>query len=217
MARGAALTGDAQLLEARSDAELIARVLGGSMPSAALVACSLRVAGLPVWQRRALGAGGLVRDHGVPAERALRLAALWELAERWSPDERPSVTSPREAVLLLGGLRDSAREQVWVLMLDARHRPTGCETVAVGGVNSSRLTPRDVLAPVLRSGAASFVVAHNHPSGDPSPSRADRVVTEALRSAAALLGLPMLDHIVVSARGHHSFREVEGWDTASAA
>jgi DNA repair protein RadC len=158
-----------------------------------------------------------MRDHGVPADRALRLTALWELAERWFPDDRPTVTSPREAVLLLGGLRDSAREQVWVLLLDARHRPIGCETVAVGSVNSSRLTPRDVLAPGLRAGAASFVVAHNHPSGDPSPSRADRVVTEALRNAAALIGVPMLDHIIVCARSHHSFREVEGWDAATAA
>jgi DNA repair protein RadC len=213
----AAAIADEELLRGQSDAELIARVLGGSSPSAAMVECAARVSRLPVWERRLLGAGGLVRDHRIPAERALRLAALWELAERWFPDERPSVTSPREAVLLLGGLRESAREQVWVLMLDARHRPVGCDTVAVGGVNSSRLTPRDVLAPVLRSGAASFVVAHNHPSGDPSPSRADRVVTEALRNAAALIGVPMLDHIVVAARAHHSFREVEGWDAATAA
>ncbi|HEX4579929.1 MAG TPA: JAB domain-containing protein [Candidatus Dormibacteraeota bacterium] len=216
MRNGAAVITEGRL-GCRSDAELIARVLGGSSQTATLVACAVRVARVPVWERRILGAGGLMRDHGVPAERALRLAALWELADRWVADERPSVTSPREAVLLLGGLRESAREQVWVLMLDARHRPIGRETVAVGGVNSSRLTPRDVLAPVLLAGAASFVVAHNHPSGDPSPSRADRVVTEALRSAAALIGVPMLDHIVVSARAHHSFREVEGWDAASAA
>ncbi|HEY7927185.1 MAG TPA: JAB domain-containing protein [Candidatus Dormibacteraeota bacterium] len=216
MTSGAAIA-EGSVLGSHSDAELIARVLGGSTPSAALVECAIRVARVPVWERRVLGASGLVRDHGVPAERAIRLAALWELAERWFPDERPSVTSPREAVLLLAGLRDSSREQVWVLMLDARHRPLGCETVAVGSVNSSRLTPRDVLAPVLRAGAASFVVAHNHPSGDPSPSRADRVVTDALRNAAALIGVPMLDHIVVAARSHHSFREVEGWDAASAA
>lgn len=101
-------------------------------------------------------------------------------------------------------------------MLDARHRPMACETVAVGSINSSRLTPRDVLAPALRRGSAALVVAHNHPSGDPSPSHADRVVTEALRSASALVGIPMLDHVIVAARGHHSFREIEGWDAGSA-
>jgi DNA repair protein RadC len=114
-------------------------------------------------------------------------------------------------------LRRALREEVWVLMLDARHRPIHCETVAVGSINSSRLAPRDVLAPALRAGSAAVVVAHNHPSGDPAPSRADRVVTEALRSAAALIGIPMLDHIILAGRGHHSFREVEGWDIAAAA
>lgn len=204
-------------LSDRSDAELIARALGGRRPSAAISECAARMAQLPTWERRLLGAAGLVREHGVTPACAARLAALWELAERWFPDDRPTVTSPREAVLLLGGLRLAAREQVWVLTLDARHRPIGCETVAVGSLNSSRLVPRDVLAPVLRAGAAAFVVAHNHPSGDCSPSRADRMVTQALRNAAALVGVPMLDHIVVAARGHHSFREVEGWDTAGAA
>jgi DNA repair protein RadC len=200
---------------ARSDAELIACVLGGLRPSPAVAECAVRISHLPIWERQLLGAAGLVREHRVPADRAARLAAMWELAQRWFPDDRPAVTSPREAVLVLGGLRVATREQVWVLMLDARHRPIACETVAVGGINSSRLTPRDVLSPVLRAGAAAFVVAHNHPSGDPAPSRADRVVTEALRAAAALVGLPMLDHIVLSARGHHSFREVEGWDAAT--
>ena len=179
--------------------------------------CAARVAAVPAWERRVLGARGLVRHHGVAPERALRLAAMWELAERWLPDDRPAITSPREAVLLLDGLRAAAREEVWVLMLDARHRPISSVTVAVGGINSSRLAPRDVLAPALRAGSAALVVAHNHPSGDPAPSRADRVVTEALRSAAALIGIPMLDHIIVAARAHHSFREVEGWDVVAAA
>jgi DNA repair protein RadC len=115
-------------------------------------------------------------------------------------------------VLLLDRLRSAPREEVWVLLLDARHRPIAVETVAVGSVNSSRLTPRDVLAPALRAGASALVVAHNHPSGDASPSRADRLVTEALRSAATLVGIPVLDHIIVAARAHHSFREGESWD-----
>lgn len=172
---------------------------------------------MPSWERRLLGADGLVRGHGISSATAARLAALWELADRWSPDDRPTVTSPREAVLLLEGLRAASREEVWVLMLDTRHRPISRETVAVGGLNSSRLTPRDVLAPALRCGAAAFVVAHNHPSGEPSPSRADRTVTEALRGAAALVGVPMLDHIILGRHAHHSFRDTEGWDGAVAA
>lgn len=200
----------------QSDAQLLATVVAGANPTADCLALAARVSRLALWQRRALGAEGLVREHAVSTDRALRLAAVWELAERWYPDDRPTITSPREAVLLLGGLRTATMEQVWVVLLDARHRPLRCETVSVGSINSSRLSPRDVLAPALRGGAAAIVVAHNHPSGDPAPSRADRVVTAALRDATELVGVPLLDHIIVTARGHHSFRETEGWDVAAA-
>ena len=96
-------------LSGRTDAELIARVLGGPAPSSDVLACATRVAAVPMWERRLLGAAGLTREHRVAPYRALRLAALWELAERWLPDDRPSITSPREAVLLLAGLRSSPR------------------------------------------------------------------------------------------------------------
>jgi len=194
------------------EAELLARALGGSAPGADLSAVASRVARIPWWERRALDAAGLTREHGVPRERAERLAAMWELAERWAEDGRPAIASPRDALLMLDGLRSARREHVVVVLLDARHRPIRCDTVAVGTINASRLQPRDVFGPALRSDAVAVIVGHNHPSGDPSPSRADRVVTSALRSAGGLLGVPVLDHLIVARRGHHSFRETEGWD-----
>ena len=194
------------------EAELIARVLGGAEPAPDLRAMGTRLARIPIWERRALGAAGLTRDHGVNAQRAIRLAALWELADRWYPDDRPAIASPRDAVLLFADLRTARREEIVVLMLDARHRPIARETVAVGTVNASRLAPRDVFGPALRRDAVAVIIGHNHPSGDPSPSRADRVVTAALRGAGDLLGVPVLDHIIVTRRAHHSFRDVEGWE-----
>ncbi len=198
-----------------SEGELIARVLHGPDPPHALVGMGSRLARIPFWERRALGASGLVRQHGVEARRAARLAALWELAERWTPDDRPAIASPRDALLLLEPLRRARREQVLTLLLDARHRLVSAETVAVGTVNASRLQPRDVFGPALRGDAVAVIIGHNHPSGDPAPSRADRVVTAALRSAADLLGILLLDHIIVARSAHHSFREAEGWDDAA--
>ncbi len=198
-----------------SEGELIARVLHGPDPPHALIGMGARIARIPFWERRALGAAGLVRDHGVETKRAVRLAALWELAERWYPDDRPAVSSPRDALLLLEPLRHARREHVVTLLLDARHRLTSLETVAVGTVNASRLQPRDVFGPALRVDAVAVIIGHNHPSGDPSPSRADRVVTAALRGAAELLGIQLLDHIIVARSAHHSFREADGWDDPS--
>lgn len=198
-----------------TDAELIAHVLAGAAPSAAALRWGARLAAVPPWQRGALGAARLEREHRLPRHHALRIAAAWQLADRWSPDERPAVTSPRDALLLLTALRTARREEVWAIMLDARHRPLDVVTVVVGGINSARLAARDIFAPALRAGAAAFIVAHNHPSGDATPSRADRQVTAVLRGAAELMGLPILDHLIVTGHGHHSFREDEGWTVVS--
>lgn len=199
-------------LSGRSEAELIAHVLAGPTPSADARRWSAAVAALPAWRRRSLGAAGLAADLGIAAGPALRLAALCELAERWYPDDRPAVASPRDAAMLLDDLRHAPTERIAVLLLDSRHRPIGTETVALGTINASRLVPRDVLAPALQRGAAAIVVGHNHPSGDASPSPADRRVTAALREAATILGVPLLDHLILTRRGQYSFRDAEGWD-----
>lgn len=122
------------------------------------------------------------------------------------------VNDPRSAATVARAVVGSEiTECVLVIFLDARHRVTGYAEVARGTINASRLAPRDVLVPALLANAAAIAIAHNHPSGDPSPSRADRLVTVALRDAAELVGLQLLDHVIVTPRAHFSFREDEGW------
>ena len=199
-----------------SEAELIAQVLEGPEPAVHVLQCAEQLAQLPFWQRRALGVAGLVAEHGIAERYAVRLAALWELAERWFPDDRPTVSSPHDALLLVSTLGDDHAESVVVLLLDARYHLIRMETVAVGSANVARLQPRDVLAPALRAGAAAVVVAHSHPSGDARPSPADCRMTAVLREAACVVGLPMLDHLVVARRTHYSFRRAERWDAGPA-
>ncbi len=192
----------------------MARVVAGIEPSAVVVGWAEQLARVPFWERRSLGSSGLVRNHAIPAETAVRLAALWELAERWYPDERPAIVSARDASLIFDDLRRERSEHVVVIPLDARYRPMCRHIVAVGTVNASRLLPRDVFSPALRADAVGVLVGHNHPSGDPAPSRADRVVTRALRHAAELVGITLVDHVIVASGGHFSFRDAEGWGRA---
>lgn len=93
------------------------------------------------------------------------------------------------------------------LLLDARHRLRRVEQVSEGTLNSSVVHPREVFAPALREGAAALIVAHNHPSGDPTPSAEDRDVTVRLADAGRLLGVRLLDHVVVGDPGFLSMRE----------
>jgi DNA repair protein RadC len=200
-----------RVLAPSSEADLTARVLAGPEPAAEVLRWAEALARMPFWERRALTAEALARDHGVPPGHAARLVALWELAERWFPDERPAIGSSRDAVLLLSSLAAADAETVMLLMLDARYRVLGVQTIAVGSANVARVQPRDVFAPALRAGAAAIVVAHSHPSGDATPGRADRRITMALREAAGVVGVPLLDHLVVARRAFHSFARGDGW------
>ena len=94
-----------------------------------------------------------------------------------------------------------------MLYLNTRNQPLGCEKVAVGGLNVAALQPREVFGPALTLGAAAVILAHNHPSGDPTPSPEDLAVTRHLQEAGRLLGVEVLDHLVVSVERFRSLRE----------
>ena len=103
--------------------------------------------------------------------------------------------------------RGSRRENFFVVLLDVRSRVMGLHQVSTGVVDSAPVHPREVFGPAVREAAVAVVIAHNHPSGDPSPSKQDHEVTERLRTAGALLGIDMLDHVVVGTDRYYSFAD----------
>ena len=150
------------------------------------------------------------RRHGFGPRQVRRLLAVCELARRWNVPvdaSAPVISSPREALLQFQPLRASQRECFAVLYLNSRNQPVGYEQVAVGGLNVAAIQPREVFAPALQLAAAAVVVAHNHPSGDPTPSPEDLAVTRHLQEAGRLLGVEVLDHLVISADHFRSLRE----------
>lgn len=113
----------------------------------------------------------------------------------------------------MGRAMQTRRESFHVLLLDGRHRLIACEVVSVGTLTASLVHPREVFRSAIREAAAAVVLVHNHPSGDPAPSGEDRAVTERLRSVGELLGIEVVDHVIVAAGGHFSFREAGAdWD-----
>jgi DNA repair protein RadC len=97
-------------------------------------------------------------------------------------------------------------EEFHVLYLDIKCRLIRDETHSSGTINSSSVYPREILKRTLELGAASVIVAHNHPAGDPNPSRADIVITEKLKKVLATIDVPLVDHIVVAKGAHSSFK-----------
>ena len=124
-----------------------------------------------------------------------------------------AVGCPRDAVAIAQHVISSEiSECLLAIFLDGRHRVTGYTEIARGTLNASRFTPRDLLVPALKVGCGALVLAHNHPSGCADPSTADRRVTRVVREATELVGLPLLDHLIVTDSGYYSFREAEGWE-----
>ena len=139
--------------------------------------------------------------HGLGPAKAAQIKAAIEFGRRLvaaSPEERPRIRSPRDVYNLLGPtLRDQNREHFVALLLDTKGGVLRTRTVSVGDLSSSLVHPREVFTEAVRHSAASLIVAHNHPSGDPSPSPEDVQVTRRLCEAGELLGIELLDHVVL--------------------
>ena len=100
-----------------------------------------------------------------------------------------------------GVLAGLPHEEVWIALLNVAHGVTGLVRVSQGGLHAAALKPSDVLRPVLVSGASGFVMAHNHPSGDPSPSGDDISMTRGLVAACRVVGTTLLDHVILTESG----------------
>ena len=122
-------------------------------------------------------------------------------APAWAPAppaQRAQVTSPEDAFAIIGPLlagRD--REHCLLISLDTKHRVLGVTTVSIGTVDHTFMAPREIFRAALLDGASAVFLAHNHPSGDPTPSSDDRQVTRRLAQAGVTLGVDVLDHLVV--------------------
>jgi len=205
--------------EALSDRELLALLLRTGMPgrSAEGLADDLLAAG-GLAALATSSEGELVQRPGIgPAKAATLLAAL-ELGRRLAArrlQEGDRFRGPEDVARhFFPRLRDAPCEQFHAVLLDGRHRVKRVVLVSQGTLTASLVHPREVFRPALREAAAALVVVHNHPSGDPTPSGEDREVTDRLRRAGELLGIPLLDHVVVAEQGFVSLRE-RGWMTGS--
>ncbi len=194
---------------ALADAELLALVLGTGRPSEPVETLASRLLA-DYGGARGLchaGPGELAREVGIA--RAARLAGAVELTRRalTEPlDARGPYGSSRDVVRAFAPrLTDRVEEHVMVVVLDARHRPVAERTLAVGGPASCSVSVREVFALAVREGGAAILLVHNHPSGDPTPSRDDIDLTNALIRAGDALELPLLDHVIVGRDGSFSF------------
>ena len=151
----------------------------------------------------------LCQQSGIGPAKAAEIQALFELAKRFvcsdiKPGER--FTSSREVFTHFHERLRHRKKEVFIsLLLDSKNRLIREIQVSEGSLNASIVHPREVFAPVIRESAAAVLFVHNHPSGDPEPSREDIELTDRLREAGQLMGVRVLDHIIIGNGSYTSF------------
>lgn len=119
-----------------------------------------------------------------------------------------AVSTPKDLYCISRGfLEDSDREKMLLICFNTKNEPTHIEILSVGTLNTSLVHPREVFKTVVLSNAASFAVAHNHPSGNCNPSGDDVDITKRLKEAAKIMGVELLDHIIIGEGNYVSLRE----------
>ena len=199
---------------ALSSAELLAVLLGSGGAGRTAIELGqavLHAAGGSLRRIAMQPVAALTAVAGVGTARAATIHAALELGRRMASEGRDDgapVRSPRDvASLFAPRLEDLPVEEFHVAVLDSQHRLERDIMVTRGILNSSLVHPREVFREAIAERAAAIILVHNHPSGDPTPSADDRLVTEQLVAAGRLLDIPVHDHVIVGRGRYTSFAE----------
>lgn len=148
---------------------------------------------------------------GIGPAKAATIKAVMEIAKRYYADQIPKSKplSKSEDVFahFYPQLKDKKKESFFVLLLDGKNRHYKTVRISEGSLTSSLVHPREVFNPIIKESAASIILIHNHPSGDPAPSHEDREITSRLKEIGHLMGIKVLDHIIIGDEIYFSFMD----------
>jgi DNA repair protein RadC len=147
---------------------------------------------------------------GMGTVKASQLMASFELGRRMAAflEEKPQITSPADAArIMMSSMRDLQHEVLYVLCLDTKNNVTKRRRIFEGSLNASIIHPREVFRFAIEEAAASIILVHNHPSGDPSPSQEDLRATRQLVEAGNYIQIPVLDHVIIGDGCYTSLKE----------
>jgi len=196
-----------------SDIELIEILVGSGVKESSFKKISKRIL-VQIQKNRgdSVSLDSLTCVHGVGEILAMKILGGIELGRRIDYSPGPDVvriTQSKEAYEVFKDIGNMKKERVDILCLNSRFEVLVRETVAIGGLNSANILPRDIIYPAIAHNSAFVVMAHNHPSGDSSPSEEDISLTKRIVVAMEIVGLQLLDHIVVSKNGWSSI-DIDG-------
>lgn len=197
-----------------SDAELIAILLGSgttTLSAVDLAKIVLQAANNNLHELARLTVKDLIKIKGIGEAKAITIVAALELGRRRKDqdvDEKPKISSSKDAYQIIkADLLDIPHEEFWVLILNRANRVIKKHQISQGGVAGTVADPKIIYKSALDSLASGIILAHNHPSGNLTPSQADIDLTKKLRDAGKMLEIQVLDHIIVAGQKYFSFAD----------
>lgn len=153
----------------------------------------------------------LIEIHGIKESKAAQIAACFEIARRleaFNEGSKQKINSPEDVYRrIYPRMREQKKEMFIELCLDTKNQVIKEETISIGSLNSNVVHPREVFRTALTESAAHIIVTHNHPSGDPTPSREDIEITKKLTETGKIIGIDVLDHVIIGDGRHFSMKE----------
>ena len=199
---------------ALDDSELLAIILGSGTKgqTAVDVAKRLLASGKNSYRELSkLTCEKLTEMNGIGPTKAVIIAALFEIAKRYSTAENMLLTqihsSSGAAGLISPILRDLSHEECWVMYLNRANKLISKERLSIGGVSATVVDVKIIIKTALEKLASSLILVHNHPSGNSKPGENDKVQTKILKEAAALFDISLLDHLIIAGDEYFSFAD----------
>ena len=192
---------------ALSDFELLEVIIGNGTSGADVSSIARQVQKLLAKAPGELTYDSLTALHGVSTAGAGKILAALELARRHLIKSAEPLRSVPEIVAHLADIRSKQQEYLVALSLDGGQRLIAQRTITIGTLDAVMAHPREIFADALTDRAASVILAHNHPSGDPKPSSHDTELTQQLVAAGQILGVALRDHIILTKNDYFSFRQ----------
>lgn len=190
-----------------SDRELLAVILGKGTQKDDVLSLSKKI--VTIIDEKGLGfsAKDLMDLDGIGEAKATAIAAAFEFVRRRVKPEGLKIKFPADILPLIQHYGDRKQEHFLSVSLNGANEVMNVRVVSMGLVNKTPVHPREVFADIIAERASAVIVAHNHPSGDLTPSAEDLKITKQLKEAASILGLSVLDHLIFSAKGYYSLAE----------
>jgi DNA repair protein RadC len=197
---------------ALSDSELLAIILRTGSKKENVINLSQRILGeYNIKQLSQINLTQLMKIHGIKESKATQISACFEIARRlesFNSVEKPKISSPEDVYRrLFPRMRELKKEMFIELCLDTKNQILKEEVISLGSLNANVVHPREVFKLALTESAAHIIVAHNHPSGDPTPSREDIEITKKLVETGNIMGITVLDHVIIGDGRHFSMKE----------